>query len=258
NRLKGFNAKSAVKGKVYVGSQMVIDPGTKIYRNYDHQFIKEVQREDSTIRKISIAMTFGDTEKGFFLEAVDEDKNSVKLEIESIKELARNKEASESNIIKQLKKTGNTDYDVSDIVINTSDSYFIAAGKLNQLRRDLLDRLTEERLVNYKVEKHFTPSDSSAQYPDKEVDFTANIMNEKAREFYEKHGAEVDEYAFEKKSSHLGETVMTTRYCILNELGACLLDKEAKKFAMPLYLENNGKRLKLDFDCKKCQMKVIF
>lgn len=258
NRLKGFKVKSAVKGKVYVGSEIRIDPGTKVYRNFDHQFIKDVQREDSCIRKINVNMTFGETTNGFFLEAIDEDNNSVIVSVEAPKELARNKEAAEVNINKQLTKTGNTDFEVVNMKIDTAESYFIPAGKLNQLRRDVLQQLSDERTANYKSKKCVINSNDITPYPEKILDFTSNIMNEKAREFYEQHGAEVDEYAFEKMTDYQGETVMTTKYCILHELGACLLDKDSKKFDMPLYLENNGKRLKLDFDCKKCQMKVIF
>ena len=47
---------------------------------------------------------------------------------------------------------------------------------------------------------------------------------------------------------------MTTRYCVRKEIGECLLEGGKYK---SLYIENNGSRFELKFDCVKCEMKII-
>ena len=42
---------------------------------------------------------------------------------------------------------------------------------------------------------------------------------------------------------------MTTKYCLRYELGACLKTAGATKLKEPLFLENNGQRFRLQFDC---------
>ena len=53
---------------------------------------------------------------------------------------------------------------------------------------------------------------------------------------------------------------MRSKYCIRHELGICLKDSSASSLRMtvagPLYLVNNGKRYRLDFDCAACEMTV--
>jgi putative protease len=49
---------------------------------------------------------------------------------------------------------------------------------------------------------------------------------------------------------------MTTRYCLLRELGCCKKSGADKKLHEPLFLENNGRRLRLKFCCSSCEMTV--
>ena len=52
------------------------------------------------------------------------------------------------------------------------------------------------------------------------------------------------------------EPLMVSKYCIRYELGLCPVHQGAKPTGQ-LYLLNNGRRLTLGFDCKKCEMRVI-
>ena len=67
----------------------------------------------------------------------------------------------------------------------------------------------------------------------------------------------------QKREAEEGE-LMRSRYCIRYELGLCAkFGKRADgrllrtDFAEPLFLVNNGRRLRLAFDCRACEMKVI-
>lgn len=60
-------------------------------------------------------------------------------------EKAINSETDTDRIIKQLSKTGETIYKVDDIIIDKDDNIFIPIKELNELRREVLDLLTERR-----------------------------------------------------------------------------------------------------------------
>ena len=50
---------------------------------------------------------------------------------------------------------------------------------------------------------------------------------------------------------------MCTKHCIKHELGYCVREtKEPLPYAEPLYLQHEGNRLRLEFDCAVCQMKI--
>jgi putative protease len=48
---------------------------------------------------------------------------------------------------------------------------------------------------------------------------------------------------------------MRTKYCLRHELGLCPKQRPGIR-PDPLFLLNNGRRLRLDFDCKSCEMTV--
>ncbi len=83
----------------------------------------------------------------------------------------------------------------------------------------------------------------------------ANVL---AARFYHRHGATIGEQAVEVEDKAEGErVVMTTRYCLRRELGACLRSKNAGKLPSPLYLRSRDILYRLDFDCDRCGMKLV-
>ena len=79
-------------------------------------------------------------------------------------------------------------------------------------------------------------------------------QNRLAREIYALSGAKTIDKAYEL--SHKGDAeLMRTKYCIRHELGICPRHHRAKDNG-PLFLINNGRRLVLHFDCRKCEMTV--
>ena len=58
-------------------------------------------------------------------------------------------------------------------------------------------------------------------------------------------------------NDQMGHSLMTCRYCLLFELGHCRKTNPYPKDKEPRYLRlKTGKKLKLTFDCKNCQMLV--
>ena len=156
----------------------------------------------------------------------------------------------------------------------TSTAYFIRASVLGEMKKDLV-----EKLKSYLIEKHrdererrdvtpvasqdvtpvasqdVTPVASQVIYPQTSLSYLGNIINKKAREFYEFHGVTDVEDGLEKIKSNDELVVMTTKHCIRYANNIC--SKEIGKPATSLYLVNDKGRFRLDFDCRNCCMKVI-
>ena len=100
---------------------------------------------------------------------------------------------------------------------------------------------------------------NSIPYPEKQLDYRANVLNEHARSFYKRHGAEILEPAFETLSEKTGKEVMRTRYCLRYELDACLKSGQSRcQLKEPLRISDGHHAYLLKFDCEACRMSLIF
>ena len=160
-------------------------------------------------------------------------------------------------MIYQISKTGNTEFDINNIYIESDKQYFVRATILNDLRRKAIEDLRAKRAENYQLDKR-TKEIKIVSYPIKQLDYSANIYNKFAKDFYEKRGAKVNEYAAESQNNLDNKTLMTTKHCIKYTLGLCPKHyKNVTKHKEPLILTDEfHKKYILEFDCKNCQMLV--
>lgn len=250
--LEGFHVNNVDGDKIFPSRLPQIKRGTFIYRNHDHEFEKLLQR-NSGGRKIDVSINLKEIPFGFSLEAVDEDDNHIVLNFEYKKEAAK-KDQSE-NIKNNLSKTGTTVFNVQAVNIELSQIYFIPSSVISDWRRQLTDRLLAVRVINYRqpIMKH---KQTFHPFPAGKITYLGNVMNESSKRFYTQHESQVIEPAFEQ---HPQETVplMFTRHCIKFALGWCVRENKVKhKYKEPFYLLYNNTRLRLDFDCRLCEMRV--
>lgn len=235
-----------------------LKPGTIIYRNSDANFNKLVERDDSAIRKIGVSLKFTETINGFQLLAVDEDGHESVSNFETEKELAKNEESTIPNIKKNLSKTGNTPFTVDDISVEFTKNWFLPISKINDIRRLVLEQLIDIRINEYHREE-FQITKTDHPYPVSKLDFTYNVANKLAREFYKRHGVTEIEKAFELQWDPGKSRVMTTKYCVKYELGKCWRfnkDTMGEKLVEPLTLQHGENAYKLKFNCKPCEMEI--
>jgi 23S rRNA 5-hydroxycytidine C2501 synthase len=235
-----------------------LKPGTIIYRNSDANFNKLVERDDSAIRKIGVSLKFTETINGFQLLAIDEDGHESVSNFETVKELAKNEESTIPNIKKNLSKTGNTPFTVDDISIDFTRNWFLPISKINDIRRLVLEQLIDIRINEYHREE-FQITKTDHPYPVSKLDFTYNVANKLAREFYKRHGVTEIEKAFELQWDPGKSRVMTTKYCVKYELGKCWRfnkDTMGEKLVEPLTLQHGENAYKLKFNCKPCEMEI--
>ena len=258
NEADGIYVNRAENGFVFPNVLKEIKDGTFIYRNNDAAFIKVVEREDSAVRKISISLLLFENENGFELTATDEDGNVSSATLIHPKEATKNNESIEENFKINLAKTGFTPYTVEEITIQFSGNWFLPISKINEMRRTVLEQLSETRLANYHREEQPIVK-TSHPYPEEKLDFMYNVANKLARKFYERHGVTEIEKAFELQWDPGKSRVMTTKYCIKYELEKCPKyhkDTLGVKVKEPLVLKQGELEYKLKFNCKPCEMEI--
>ena len=86
------------------------------------------------------------------------------------------------------------------------------------------------------------------------MDYTANVANSLAVDFYNSCGVTSVATAYEIKAPD-GATVMFCKHCIKYSLGWCSKSGVKHSFKEPFFLvSGDGRRFKLSFDCKNCLM----
>lgn len=251
--LEGIHINRVEGDRLYPLKMPELKKGIPIYRNYDHEFNKLLAKE-SAVRKIKTKITIGEISSGFSLYIIDEDDNSVTLNFDCEKELA--KKDQQENIQYNLSKTGNTIFEVQGVNIVFSENWFIPASVISDWRRQLTDRLLSLRKINFKQDiKKIKPTIHA--FPAKEITYLGNVMNDRSRLFYAQHQSNVIQLAFEKEPQK-NMPLMFTRHCIKYGMGWCPKSQKAKSpYSEPFYLRYNETYLRLEFDCKNCEMKVF-
>lgn len=252
-KLQGFRVNRVENNKLFPQEMPRVKPRTMLYRNFDQEFDRLMARK-SAERKISVAMVLAENNFGFTLTLTDEDDNRVSVVLEREKELARTPQ--EDNLRVQLGKLGNTPFEAVKIDIEWSDNWFVPASLLAELRRNGVEKLLETRRINYRQELYRLPETHHA-FPADELTYLGNVMNAGAASFYQKHGVQRIAPAYEKTPVE-DAALMFCKHCLRYSMGWCPTHHKARSpYKEPYYLVSaDGKRFRLEFDCKQCQMKV--
>ncbi len=253
-RLQGFRVNRVENNKLYPQEMPRIRPKTRLYRNFDQEFERVMQKK-SAERKIRIAMELAENEFGFTLSVADEDDVRISLAFPRQKEPARSPQ--EENLKKQLGKLGNTPFDAERIDINLSDNWFIPSSEVAEMRRQAIDKLLEARTMNYPYERVLMKETAHA-FPAKELTYLGNVMNREAFSFYRTHGVGRIAPAFEKEAPQQA-VLMFCKHCLRYSMGWCPVHHKVRStFKEPYYLvSGDSRKFQLQFDCKNCQMKVL-
>lgn len=253
-RLQGFRVNRVENNKLFPQEMPRLKPKTRLYRNFDQEFDKLMQKK-SAERKIAVDICLTENNFGFTLSINDENENSVSLTLQREKEPARTPQT--DNLRNQLGKLGNTPFEARDIRIDLSDNWFIPASELSELRRNAVERLLELRKINYRQEI-FRLKEGKSKFPVSTLTYLGNVMNNSAAEFYKNHGVLKVMPAFEKEQPK-DAVLMFCKHCIRYSMGWCPVHHKVRSpFREPYYLvSSDGRRFRLEFDCKQCQMKVF-
>lgn len=252
-RLQGFRINRVEGNKLYPQEMPRIKPRTVLYRNFDQEFEKILVRKSSE-RRIAVSVRLTDTPFGFALTLTDEDDNSVTLSLAREKEPARTPQ--EENLKTQLAKFGNTPFEAVRIDIDFAGNWFLPASVLADFRRQAVEKLISARRINYRREL-FVLKPTAHAFPQSTLTYLGNVMNAQAVSFYAGHGVASIAPAFERAPAEKA-VLMFCKHCLRYSMGWCPVhQRERSPYREPYYLvSTDGKRFRLEFDCKNCQMKV--
>lgn len=254
-RLQGFRINRVEGNRLYPAGEVPrIKPHTTLFRNFDQDFERLLARK-SAERKIRLHWTLSETDTGFALAAEDEDGCRAVLSFAYPKETARTPQA--AHLRTQLSKLGNTPFEADgEPELRLTGEWFVPASVVADWRRLAVDRLLSVRRATYRRE-------IAVRHPGKQpfmqttLTYLGNVMNAEARRFYLDHGVRQVAPAYEAQAVR-GAVLMFCRHCLRYSMGWCPVHQKGNSpYREPYYLQaSDGKRFRLSFDCKNCQMKV--
>ena len=255
-KFTGFRLNRADGERLTAASPVEIPAGTTLWRNRDKAW-DDLMAGETARRTIAVSMTLRILPDGrLALDVADEAGLRATATLAGPFAEARTPQAEARRRV--LTKTGATVYAVTS-VNDLAGPVFVAASALADLRRDALDLLSRTRAAARPLDLR-RPERPEAKAPE-HLTYHDNVANSLARRFYTDHGAITIDPALEARPEPRRAagplTVMTTRYCLRRELGACLKTPGASKLPADLWLRAPGIDLNLHFDCDACRMKVI-
>ncbi len=258
NRLQGTFVNKVQWRKITLNQSKAIKIGMTLYRNHDHSFLTALMRSHP-LREIEVKLSLDDTDTGFKLTAADTDHNLGIATLDMEKEKALKTAKVVATIKKQLTRMGGTPYRCDKVSIQCYFVPFIPIAQLNALRRNALQALTQDRLKNRPIFKQRKGSINISPYPETHLDYRHNVLNQYAERFYKRHGVKTTEPAAESGLDMHGKIVMRTRQCIKRQLGWCKDKLQTRYVNEQLYfVDTEGHRYPLVFDCKQCEMDILY
>lgn len=269
-KLEGFRVNRVENNRLYpLTMPKNLEPGMALYRNNDIEFERTMQGKTAT-RKLQVRFVVDVVDGKLTFTATDECGRSANVVLNETPEKAQ--KSQHDNIVKQLEKLGNTAWTANEICINNSaDEFFIPSSRLAAVRRELLEALENTPVSNHTdkqaVDETATNSVNANNTVYADTINIANVANTTAQNYYAAHGVKNAPTAFELNSDYkAGSTtapsavppLMTCRYCLRYALGYCVKNGGKRPtWHEPLHLEaKNGIRVRLAFNCAKCQMEV--
>ena len=257
-QLQGFRINRVEGNRLYpalpAGQVPRIAPRTPLYRNFDQEFERLLARP-SAERKIRLHWRLWETATGFALGATDDEGHRAVLSFPYDKQPARTPQT--AIIRAQLAKLGNTPFEAQDEAdVELTAEWFLPSSVLSDWRRQVVQRLLDVRHIGYRRE--LSPRhETHHPYLADSLTYLGNVMNGQARQFYLSHGVHRIAPAYEAQAVPEA-ALMFCRHCLRFSMGWCPTHQKGRSpYREPYYLvSTDGRRFRLSFDCKNCQMKV--
>ncbi|GIU13573.1 peptidase U32 family protein [Shewanella glacialipiscicola] len=255
DKLQGLRVNRAEGLKLHVLQvPRDLNVGMTLYRNHNQAFEAQLAKESSK-RIIGVDLRLSDTDDGLALTLTDIYGLSATVNLAVDKTPATDIDKTLQNTRTQLSKLGSTDFVARSISIDTAQAWFLPASVLNGLRREGVAALEAARVKGY-VRPLPWKHNQNAVYPVKHLSYLGNVANEKAKDFYQRHGVIEIQDTYEKNGVTEDVPLMVTKHCLRFNFNLCPKEVPGIK-ADPMVLEIGNDVLKLVFDCQKCEMMVV-
>lgn len=235
-------------------------PNHPLSRNLDHNWQQALQRTSSE-RRVAVQWQAVLTEQRLALSVTSEEGITVQVALDGPFGAANKPQQALDQLHDLLGQLGTTQYHAEAIELDAPQACFIPNSQLKALRREAIEALTEARVKAHPRGSRKAETSPPPVYPEAHLSFLANVYNQKARDFYHRHGVKLIDAAFEAHEEHGDVPVMITKHCLRFSFNLC--PKQAKGVTgvrtkvAPMQLIHGDEVLTLKFDCKPCEMHVV-
>lgn len=235
-------------------------PNHPLNRNLDHNW-QQALLKTSAERRVGVSWQATLREDQLQLTATSEEGVSVSTTLPGPFGVANKPEQALDTLRDLLGQLGTTQYHATAIELDAPQAFFIPNSQLKALRRDLIEALTVARVEAHPRGGRKTETTPPPVYPESHLSFLANVYNQKARDFYHRHGVKLIDAAYEAHEETGEVPVMITKHCLRFSFNLC--PKQAKGVTgvrtkvAPMQLIHGDEVLTLKFDCKPCEMHVV-
>ena len=235
-------------------------PNHPLNRNLDHNW-QQALLKTSSERRIGLTWAARLREAQLEVTATSEEGISASVTLPGPFGVANKPEQALDTLRDLLGQLGTTEYHATDIQLDAPQAFFIPNSQLKALRREVIEALTAARIAAHPRGGRKAETSPPPVYPEAHLSFLANVYNQKARDFYHRHGVKLIDAAFEAHEETGEVPVMITKHCLRFSFNLC--PKQAKGVTgvktkvAPMQLIHGDEVLTLKFDCKPCEMHVV-
>lgn len=235
-------------------------PNHPLSRNLDHNWQQALQRT-SAERRIGVSWKAELREDALKLTATSEEGISVEVALPGPFGVANKPEQALDGLRDLLTQLGTTIYHAQSVTLDAPQAFFVPNSQLKALRREAIEALTAARVAAHPRGSRKAETEPAPVYPESHLSFLYNVYNQKARDFYHRHGVQLIDAAYEAHEETGEVPVMITKHCLRFSFNLC--PKQAKGVTgvrtkvAPMQLVHGDEVLTLKFDCKPCEMHVI-
>lgn len=235
-------------------------PNHPLNRNLDHNW-QQALLKTSAERRIGLSWVARLREAQLDVTATSEEGISASVALPGPFGVANKPEQALDTLRDLLGQLGTTEYHATRIELDAPQAFFIPNSQLKALRREVIEALTAARVAAHPRGGRKAETTPPPVYPDAHLSFLANVYNQKARDFYHRHGVKLIDAAFEAHEETGEVPVMITKHCLRFSFNLC--PKQAKGVTgvktkvAPMQLIHGDEVLTLKFDCKPCEMHVV-
>ncbi|MXS18815.1 peptidase U32 family protein [Pseudomonas oryzihabitans] len=235
-------------------------PNHPLSRNLDHNW-QQALLKTSAERRIGVRWQVELRKQRLQLTATSEEGVSARVALDGPFGVANKPEQALDGLRDLLTQLGTTEYHALDVTLDAPQAFFIPNSQLKALRREAIEQLTAARVAAHPRGRRKAETSPPPVYPESHLSFLYNVYNQKARDFYHRHGVQLIDAAYEAHEEPGEVPVMITKHCLRFSFNLC--PKQAKGVTgvrtkvAPMQLVHGDEVLTLKFDCKPCEMHVV-
>lgn len=268
SRVKLVNSEFAAGAEIYTYWLEINNPPdelakvklpTQLSRNFNQQWQATLAKQ-SAQRLVRVKWQVKPSASHLSLELTSEEGVSLNLDLAGPFEPANNPENNQQQLAQALGQLGGTGYSCQEVSFSQEAKWFVPARQVKSLRRKAVTELTQLRLASYQRGQRKASQQPLPIFPEKELTYLANVHNHLARKFYQRHGVELIEAAYEANEKADEAILMLTKHCLRYSFYMCPKQTAGYRGVInkvsDLQLVQGDEVLTLSFDCKNCQMQV--